>query len=93
MESWLIADRQTLAAYFGKDFRDSALPPPGRDIESVPKADLFKALASATQNCKAQYGKGQNSFDILSQIDPAKVTAASKRAAAFVASVKQAMGV
>ena len=91
MESWLIADRETLSAYFGKDFRDSALPAKGRSIETVPKSATLEALVTATKDCKAHYNKGSNSFDILAQIDPAKVTVASPWAATFVQNVGRAM--
>ena len=93
MESWLIADRDTLGEYFGQGFNERALPAKGADIETVLKVTVYKSLSDATRNCrtKARYGKGEHSFDLLARIDPAKVTAASKWAATFVAALKQAM--
>lgn len=50
MEAWLIADRERLAAYFGKNFRESALPAPTQNVERVPKVQLARALNEAAKN-------------------------------------------
>lgn len=93
MENWFLADRETLRAFFGQDFRETALPPRSRDIETVPKATAIDALVKATQYCKPtlRYDKGEHSFELLARIHPAKVTAASPWAARFVTAVKTAM--
>jgi hypothetical protein len=94
MESWLVADRETLEAFFGQGFNAKALPPEQTPIETVAKLAVYQALASTTRNCKtkAQHGKGEHSFLVLGKIDPAKVTAASPWAAQFVNILKQTMG-
>lgn len=86
----MLADPVTVADYFGRGFRVTALPHPSRNIEAVEKAELFRSLANATQDCrtKARYGKGEHSFELLSRIDPARVMSASPWAACFVTAVK-----
>ena len=85
MEAWFIADRETLAGFFGSGFRSSALP--GRpDVENVSKKRLIDALQNATRQCrpKGRYDKGRHSFQLLGQLDPAKVTEASPYAKRLV---------
>jgi hypothetical protein len=93
METWLLADRDTLAEYFGQGFREAVLPHPSRSIESIGKAELYRALALATHGCKtkARYGKGEHSFELLGMIDPVRVTSASSWAQCFVTAVKAEM--
>ena len=77
MEAWLIADRETLADFFGGGFKDKALPT-CPNVERIPKEEIYTALENATRNCrKGQYGKGRHSFDVLARIDPDKVRKAS----------------
>lgn len=77
MEAWFVADRQTMATFFGQNFNANALPT-REDVENISKRDLYAVLENTTRNCrKGRYGKGRHSFDILAQIDPAKVMAAS----------------
>ena len=93
MENWFLADRETLRAFSGQDFRETALPPRSRDIETVPKATAIDALVKATQDCKPtlRYDKGERSFDLLARIDPAKVIKSSRWAKRFVTAVETAM--
>jgi hypothetical protein len=95
MESWFIADREALKAFFGKGFNENALPSAQNPIELIDKAQVYKALADATKSCetKKQYGKGEHSFKILARIDPAKVTDASPWADRFIKTAKVKMGV
>ena len=80
MESWFMADRETLANYFGQGFDSNALPR-NQNIENIPKYDLFNKLKSATKNTtKGQYNKGSHSFKILERLDPSKVRKASPHA-------------
>ncbi len=78
MESWFLADKATLAEYFGRGFKEGALPK--RDnIEAIPKADVMKGLQNATRQTetKGGYSKGAHSFEILALIDPKLVRQAS----------------
>ena len=81
MEAWFFADKDCLAAFFGPGFNRSALPR-NPDIEQIAKTDVLDGLKSATRQCrsKGEYGKGRHSFEILAEVDPAKVVAASKHA-------------
>ena len=81
METWFLADRDCLEAFFGRGFNRKALPG-HRNIEEIAKADVFEGLKNATRRCqpKGEYGKGSHSFEILSEIDPSKVLAASPHA-------------
>ena len=93
MENWFLADRETLRAFFGQDYRETALPALSRPIEKLPAHEAFGKLKKATKDCEPslRYAKGQRSFDLLARIDPAKITAASPWAARFVTAVKTAM--
>ena len=80
MEAWFHADRDALERYYGDGFRPGSLSQ-RTSIEDVPRADLFNGLARATKDCtKGEYSKGQHSFQILAEVDPAKVRAACPHA-------------
>ena len=80
MESWFIADRETLKSFFGVNFREHALPK-WPHLEEVPKLSVYEALDKATAGCRPkQYAKGSLSFALLAKISPAKVEAASPHA-------------
>jgi hypothetical protein len=72
METWFLADRRLLQAYFGEAFRDSALRA-WTDLEQVPKSTVLDALDRATAGCKTPYAKGKVSFDLLARLNPALV--------------------
>ncbi len=94
MESWLIADRQRLQAFFGQGLKPNALPKQSRSIEGIDKQALYKSLKTATAHCKtkAEYGKGEHSFQLLRLIDPAKVTVASGWAERLIDELKRGLG-
>jgi hypothetical protein len=81
MEAWFHADKDALREYYGQGLRMAGLSQ-RPDVENIPKADLFAGLQRATKDCqKAEYSKGEHSFQILALIDPATVRAASPFAA------------
>ncbi len=88
MEAWFLADRGTLAAYFGQGFHPDSLPNPAHDLESVPKDEIMRTLGKACSNCKVKdkqhYRKGVHSFAILVRINPDLVRAASPHARRFL---------
>lgn len=91
MESWFLADRKTLASFFGNGFKENALPKQ-QHPEKVKKKTVYEALKKATKDTKkGVYGKGKHSFKILAQLDPAKVIASCPWAARFVSTVKERM--
>lgn len=94
MESWFLADREKLKDFFGQGFRDSDLPSAANPVETIAKTAVLDSLKKATCDCqlKGQYGKGDHSFKLLAQLDPAKVVDASPWAKRFVDTLKQKMG-
>ena len=89
MESWFLADPDTLKAFFGNGFKETKLPVTRR-MEEVDKADVYRALKDATDDCKTKssYGKGEHSFKLLARIDPARIAAASPWARRFIDELK-----
>ena len=87
MESWFLADKDSLASFFGRGFRLEALPRQ-TDIEAVSKDDLLRALGAATRNTgKRSYNKGQHAFKILVLLDPIAVQSVSPWAKRFLETV------
>jgi hypothetical protein len=77
MEAWFMADKESLANYYNKNFHRNVLPK-NTNIEDIPKSTLMESLKKATRDTtKGEYSKGENSFDILSKIDANKVIANS----------------
>lgn len=95
MESWFLADPETLKDFFGSEFNEKALPTASNCVEDVAKTKVYDVLKQATKSCKTKgsYGKGEHSFKLLAKIDPTKVTAASPWAKRFVDELKKKMGV
>ncbi len=83
METWLVADRNTLQSYFGAQFRENALQQ-WPDLEDVPKRSVLDALARATAGCPRRYAKGEVSFELLERIHPARVEAECPHARALL---------
>ena len=77
MESWFLADADTLSSFYGQGFRKQDLSPNPR-VEDVSKHDVLASLARATRDTgKGIYNKGADSFAILENLDPARVRSAS----------------
>ena len=83
METWFLADRDALRAYFGDGFRAKAIRA-WPDLESVPRETVLDALKRATAACRKSYAKGRVSFELLARIDPARVEAACPHARALL---------
>ena len=80
MESWFLADRSTLANYYGQGFLQNSLPGQA-NIEAIPKARVYAALEHATRPTqKRDYHKTKHGFELLELIDPVLVRAASRHA-------------
>ena len=73
METWIVADTEALADYYGQNFRKSALPSTN-DLEAISKTEIASALKRATQATqKEEYHKIRHASDLLKQIDSSKV--------------------
>ena len=91
MEAWFVADRQSLGAYFDKDFKAAALPARD-DVEAIAKDDLLRTLKQATMPCskgKGTYNKGRHSFELLGCLDPSKVLDSSCHARRLIDALKR----
>ena len=83
METWFLADREALRSYFGARFGENALRA-WPNLEDVSKSVVFEELRHATASCRPRYTKGKVSFELLAQIDPARVEAACPHARALL---------
>lgn len=94
MESWFLADRTTLARFFGAGFAENALPASTNPIEPIDKSDVYRVLEQSTKNVqsKGKYGKAAHSFKLLCDIDPTNVIRACPWAARFILELKKKMG-
>ena len=73
METWLVADPDALADYYGQDFHKGALPS-RQDLEEENKTAVAKALEQATKRTsKGCYHKIHHAAALLRKIDPVKV--------------------
>ncbi|HLN32928.1 MAG TPA: DUF4276 family protein [Gemmataceae bacterium] len=73
METWIVADRATLASHYGNDLQESALPALP-DLEARARDTIQNTLTQATRNCSNAYIKGKRSFEVLGQLEPATLS-------------------
>ena len=90
MESWFLADKEVLAAFFGGEFKLNTLSA-NASIEEISKQDVLQGLKKATRECekKGEYGKGQHSFEILALLNPERVINASPHAERLIHALRQ----
>jgi hypothetical protein len=69
METWIVADRNALAAHYGAALQTSALPPLD-NLELRGRDDIQAKLARATRKCTNAYEKGKRSFAVLAKLKP-----------------------
>jgi hypothetical protein len=73
MEAWIVADPETLEAFYKQNFKRDVLPK-RTDLEQEPKADLYQKLKNATKDTqKGEYGTIKHASKLLLVIDPEKV--------------------
>jgi Domain of unknown function (DUF4276) len=78
MESWFVADVETLKSFYGNNFSANAIPKHD-DLEKVAKVDIEKSLKKATEKtAKAEYNKIKHGAELLAKMDIHKVRAKSK---------------
>ena len=70
METWMVADVNALAKFYGNNFRQSVLPR-AVNLENTQKRDIEKALANATRSTtKGEYKKIGHAKELLERLDP-----------------------
>jgi hypothetical protein len=73
METWIVADIETLTAYYGQHFLANALPK-ALNLELVPKGKVAEALRHATSKTqKGEYHKINHASVLLQRIRPEEV--------------------
>ncbi len=72
METWFVADRETLRTYYIGCLNEGKLPADS-NREQRHRHDLLKALKEATKDCSNSYGKGDRSFDLTAELDHARL--------------------
>jgi hypothetical protein len=73
IEAWLVADPETLVAFYGQGFLLGSLPK-RQDVEAIPKDDLIRALDRATSRTqKGRYHKISHCADLLGLLDQNRV--------------------
>ncbi len=72
METWIVADPNAVEAYYGPSFR--SVLPTTVNLERVPKRDVERALARATENTtKGTYHKIRHASALLALLDAERV--------------------
>jgi hypothetical protein len=69
METWILADRATLAEHYGSKLQTSALPPL-TGLESMLRHDFHEKLMHSTRKCSNAFQKGRRSFEVLAKLAP-----------------------
>lgn len=69
METWIIADRDSLKQHYGHSLQESALPSLN-DLEQRSRQEVQEKLNHATRSCSNAYQKGKRSFEILGKLEP-----------------------
>ena len=73
METWIVADLDTLKSHYGAKLQKSALPSL-HNLENRQRHDVQDKLAHATRNCTNAYAKGKRSFEVLARLNPAALS-------------------
>jgi hypothetical protein len=91
MESWFLADKKALEAYYGQGFRPSCLPKTS-NVEDVPKETVLDCLNQAIASTKkSEYHKTRHAPDLLEKINPDKVRRESKWCDRLFTSIENAI--
>lgn len=73
METWIVADPETLKEYYGKGFRKNVLPS-RENLEKISKNEIAQVLDRATQGTqKGKYHKIHHGKDLLERMNPTTV--------------------
>jgi Domain of unknown function (DUF4276) len=69
METWIVADRAMLRAYYGPKLMEQRLPTL-TNLETKNRHSVQQSLVSATENCASPYRKGEHSYLIFEKVRP-----------------------
>ena len=90
METWIVADPETVTAYYGKGFRKKALPA-ATDPEQVGKPQVLAALKQATAATRRRrYDKTRDAPVLLERLDSRRVAAKCRGCARLFAALREA---
>lgn len=70
METWMLGDHDALKAVFPHNLDLTKLPTSSPSVEGLEKAQVYRLLALATQDCSKPYGKGDHSFRVVQRLNP-----------------------
>ncbi len=80
MESWFIADKDALGAYYGAKFEAAKLPQ-NPSVEEVLKRDVLSGLKTASQRTqKGPYHKTKHAPELLTRVNPFQIEQAAPAA-------------
>jgi hypothetical protein len=83
METWIVADPEALAKFYGQGFQVKALPV-RINLEDEPKKEIYSKLAKATKNTtKGEYGKIKHAAQLLKVVSPTKISSRCARFKTF----------
>lgn len=89
MESWFLADRAVLQAYYGQGFAENRLPA-NRQVEQIGKEDVISGLEGATRDSgKGRYHKTRHAPALLERVNPALVRGAAPACEKLFAALEQ----
>lgn len=93
MESWFIADINTLKQFYGQGFQENSLPR-NQKVEEINKRDLETALKRATERTsKGVYHKTRHGPKLLEQLDADKVRSIAPYCDRLFTTLAEKMGV
>lgn len=72
METWIVADRDTLKRHYGHKLQETALPSVDH-LENRGRVEVHKKLEHATRDCTNAYKKGKRSFVVVGELNPTKL--------------------
>ena len=73
METWIIADIETLKDYYGDKLNTNPLNPKSQTLESMVRGQALEAIQKATLNCNNPYKKGVESYKIIGKLNPSSL--------------------
>lgn len=91
METWLIADPEALATYFGQGFQAAALPR-ARNLEDIAKLDVTRTLKKASEKSKLGGYRKAHGFDLIGLVAPTKIEHRCPGAASLFAELTRLLG-